>query len=125
MLTDTKIRTLKPRATAYRVADTNGLCIEVRPSGAKAWRYRYRYAGKPSIITMAEYRAIGLAEARAERDRLRALVRGGSRERRQDRAGREDRAGRDDVWRHCRRALGQACEGRAESWVGETRAPAD
>lgn len=37
MLTDTKIRTLKPRATAYRVADTNGLCIEVRPSGAKAW----------------------------------------------------------------------------------------
>jgi len=77
MLTDTKIRTLKPRDTAYRVADTNGLCIEVRPSGAKAWRYRYRYAGKPSIITMAEYPAMGLAEARAERDRLRALVRGG------------------------------------------------
>lgn len=77
MLTDTKIRTLKARETAYRVADTNGLCIEVRPSGAKAWRYRYRYAGKPSIITMAEYPAMGLAEARAERDRLRALVKGG------------------------------------------------
>lgn len=77
MLTDTKIRTLKPRDTAYRVADTNGLCIEVRPSGAKAWRYRYRYAGKPSIITMAEYPAMGLAEARSERDRLRALVKGG------------------------------------------------
>ena len=77
MLTDTKIRTLKPRTTAYRVADTNGLCIEVRPSGAKAWRYRYRHGGKPSIITMAEYPAMGLAEARAERDRLRALVKGG------------------------------------------------
>ena len=74
MLTDTKVRTLKPRASAYRLADTNGLCIEVRPSGAKAWRYRYRHGGKPSIITMAEYPAMGLAEARAERDRLRALV---------------------------------------------------
>lgn len=77
MLTDTKLRTLKPRTSAYRLADTNGLCIEVRPSGAKVWRYRYRYAGKPSIITMAEYPAMGLAEARAERDRLRALVKGG------------------------------------------------
>ena len=77
MLTDTKIRTLKPRQSAYRVADANGLCIEVRPSGAKAWRYRYRYAGKPSIITIAEYPATGLADARAERDRLRALVKGG------------------------------------------------
>ena len=71
MLTDTKIRTLKPRETTYRVADTNGLCIEVRPSGANAWRYRYRHAGKPSIITMAEYPAMGLAEARAEIARLR------------------------------------------------------
>lgn len=52
MLTDTTIRTLKPRDIAYRVADTNGLCIDVCPSGAKAWRYRYRYAGKPRIITM-------------------------------------------------------------------------
>lgn len=78
MLTDTKLRTLKPRESAYRIADTNGLCIEVRPTGAKVWRYRYRHAGKPSIITMAEYPAMGLAEARAERDRLRALVRGGA-----------------------------------------------
>ncbi|WP_407908231.1 tyrosine-type recombinase/integrase [Lysobacter claricitrinus] len=77
MLTDTKLRTLKPRASAFRIADTNGLCIEVRPSGSKVWRYRYRYAGKPSIITISEYPIMGLAEARAERDRLRGLVKGG------------------------------------------------
>ena len=29
MLTDTKLRGLKPKAKVYRVADTNGLCIEV------------------------------------------------------------------------------------------------
>lgn len=77
MLTDTKLRSLKPQSAPYRHADANGLCIEVRPSGAKVWRYRYRYAGKASMITLAEYPAMGLADARAERERLRALVKGG------------------------------------------------
>jgi len=78
MLTDTKLRALKPRAKPYRLADTNGLCVEVRPTGVKAWRYRYRYAGKASMVTIAEYPAMSLGEARVERDRLRALVRGGA-----------------------------------------------
>lgn len=78
MLTDTKLRGLKPKAKVYRVADTNGLCIEVRTTGAKQWRYRYRYAGKPSMAALGEYPAMGLADARAERDRMRALVKGGA-----------------------------------------------
>lgn len=78
MLTDTKIRAQKPRDRAYRIADTNGLCLEVRPSGAKAWRYRYRHGGQASMITLGEYPSMGLAEARGERDRLRALVRSGA-----------------------------------------------
>ena len=36
MLTDTTLRTPKPRSSAYRLAVTNGLCIEVRPSGANS-----------------------------------------------------------------------------------------
>lgn len=78
MLTDAKVRSLKPRDAAYRMADTNGLCIEVRPTGSKVWRYRYRYSGKASIITLAEYPAMSLTEARAERNRLRVLVKGGA-----------------------------------------------
>lgn len=78
MLTDTKLRALKPQASAYRVADTNGLCIEVRPSGSKAWRYRFRHLGKASIVTLGEYPAMSLAEARAGRDKARAVVRGGA-----------------------------------------------
>ncbi|MGH8233374.1 MAG: Arm DNA-binding domain-containing protein [Rhodanobacteraceae bacterium] len=38
MLTDTKLRALKPRQSVYRIADGGGLCIEVRPTGAKLWR---------------------------------------------------------------------------------------
>ena len=77
MLTDTKLRTLKAKAKLYRVADTNGLCIEVRTNGARIWRYRYRFAGKASMVGLGEYPAVSLAEARAERDRLRVLVKGG------------------------------------------------
>lgn len=50
----------------------------MRPSGAKVWRYRYRHAGLASMVTLGDYPATGLAEARAERDRLRALVRAGA-----------------------------------------------
>ncbi|MCK6232298.1 tyrosine-type recombinase/integrase [Stenotrophomonas indicatrix] len=78
MLTDTKIRALKPRSAAYRVADTNGLVIEVRPAGSKAWRYRYRFLGKASIVTLDEYPSMSLQAARLERDRLRAMLRGGA-----------------------------------------------
>jgi len=78
MLTDTKLRSLKPKSAVYRVADANGLCIEVRPTGTKVWRYRYRYLGKASIITIDEYPATSLQAARVERDRLRALLRGGA-----------------------------------------------
>lgn len=78
MLTDTKLRALKPRAGAFRIADANGLCIEVRPTGAKTWRYRYRHAGSASIITLGEYPIMSLAEARAGRDKARAVLRGGA-----------------------------------------------
>lgn len=78
MLNDTRIRGLKPRSTAYRVADANGLCIEVRPVGTKVWRYRYRHAGKASMITIGEYPMMSLAEARTEREKLRALLKGGA-----------------------------------------------
>jgi len=78
MLNDTKLRALKPRVDVYRVADSNGLAIEVRPTGSKLWRYRYRYAGKASMVTLGEYPSVTLADARAERDRMRALVKGGA-----------------------------------------------
>lgn len=78
MLTDTKLRSLKPRKAPYRVADSGGLCIEVRPSGAKLWRYRYRFAGKASMVSLGEYPAVSLADARAEREKAKALLKAGT-----------------------------------------------
>lgn len=47
-LTDTKLRALRPRDAVYRVADANGLAIQVTPAGSRLWRYRF--AGKASIL---------------------------------------------------------------------------
>lgn len=64
MLTDAKIRALKPRPKLYRVADSAGLCLEITPKGAKHWRYRYRWAGKARMIGMGSYPVVTLAKAR-------------------------------------------------------------
>ncbi|MDD2945614.1 MAG: integrase arm-type DNA-binding domain-containing protein [Acinetobacter sp.] len=74
MLTDTKIRSLKPREKSYRVADHNGLCIEIRQSGTKLWCYRYRFDGKASMLSLGEYPAVSLSDARKARDEARALL---------------------------------------------------
>lgn len=88
-LTDTKLRSLKPRPAVYRVADMLGLCIEVRPTGFKAWRFRYRFGGKGRMLNLGTYPQMSLQDARKERDKQRELVAKGndpSDVRRQDKA---------------------------------------
>ncbi len=68
MLTDTKLRALRPRNRMHRVADANGFCIEVAPNGPKHWRYRFRYNGKASMAALGEYPIVTLVEARRRRD---------------------------------------------------------
>ncbi|GAB3781346.1 tyrosine-type recombinase/integrase [Dyella agri] len=76
-LTDAKVRTAKPTPKSTKMADGRGLYLEVRPTGAKLWRYRYRIAGKENIFAIGEYPSISLAEARNEHLRARALVASG------------------------------------------------
>lgn len=74
MLTDTLVRALKPRHKVYRKADAGGLCIEVRPTGAKKWRFRYRFAGRPNMLDLGDYPGVSLQDARRERDRQKQLL---------------------------------------------------
>ena len=76
-LTDARIRSTKPGATPGKLTDGAGLYLEVRPSGAKLWRYRYRIAGKENVYAVGPYPQIPLMEARTERDKARALVKQG------------------------------------------------
>ena len=74
MLNDTKIKQLKPRDKMYRMADHSGLCIEVRPNGSKHWRFRYRFLGKASMLSLGEYPVVSLATARQKTIDQKALL---------------------------------------------------
>ena len=74
MLTDTKLRSLKPKAKLYRVADAGGLCVEVDPCGSRRFRYRYRFAGKAKMLSLGVYPDVSLTAARDKRDAARKLL---------------------------------------------------
>jgi hypothetical protein len=76
-LTDIKIRQARAASKPIKLADSNGLYIEVKPNGSKLWRYRYRIAGKENVFAIGEYPKVSLHAARLGRD-TRALVRKGS-----------------------------------------------
>lgn len=82
-LTDAKIRNTKPGEKPIKLTDGGGLYLEVRPSGAKLWRYRYRIAGKENVFAVGEYfnhkrsGHTSLDDARSERDKARVLVKQG------------------------------------------------
>lgn len=61
--------THKPTEKLYRITDFDGLCIEVKPTGKKFWRFRFRYLDKALMMTLVEYPVVGLAEARRLRER--------------------------------------------------------
>ena len=68
MLTDAKIKKLRPRDTRYREQDVDGLSLSVWPSGAMSWIFRYQVAGKRRDMTLGKYPALSLREARAKVD---------------------------------------------------------
>ena len=76
-LTDAKIRNAKASDKPIKLTDAGGLYLDVRPTGAKLWRYRYRIAGKENLFAIGVYPALGLAEARAKRAEARELVKRG------------------------------------------------
>lgn len=96
MLTDTRIRnTRKAEGKPYKLTDAKGLYLEIKPTGAKLWRYRYRIDGKENVFAAGEHASapdgetpeqaearrnggrLTLAEARIKREEWRALVKRG------------------------------------------------
>jgi len=79
MITDAKIRKLKPKDKPYKMTDSNGLYLEVSKTGKKTFRYRYRHpiTKKEQTLTIGDYPAISLSDARQRRDDARELIQQG------------------------------------------------
>jgi integrase len=76
-LSDIQLRALKPSQTPQRVFDGDGLYVEVRPNGAKWWRFKYRFEEKEKLISFGTYPDVPLSLARKRRAEARQLVAAG------------------------------------------------
>jgi hypothetical protein len=63
-LNATAIRNAKSKEKPFKLADGGGLYLEVKPSGGKFWRYRYRVMGKENIFAIGSLMDASLEEAR-------------------------------------------------------------
>ncbi len=56
-LTDTAVRTAKPKDKPYKLADKKGLFLLVQRQQdgtkcSKCWRFKYRYGGKEKLLAL-------------------------------------------------------------------------
>lgn len=76
-LTDTTIRTAKPREKQFKLSDSRGLYLLVKPNGGKYWRLKYQHGGKEKLLALGVYPEISLKEAREKCDHARKIIREG------------------------------------------------
>ena len=77
MLTDTQIKSFKPKEKLYRKTDSHGLTLEIAVSGSKIWRLRYRFDNKYNMMTLGYYPGMSLLDARQSRDKNKQLIKQG------------------------------------------------
>lgn len=77
-LTDIAIKQAKPTEKTRRMADSQGLYLEIAPSGGKWWRWKYRFGGKEKRLALGVYPEITLTQARKDRDSSRELLKAGT-----------------------------------------------
>ncbi|HBX3076188.1 TPA: DUF4102 domain-containing protein [Klebsiella pneumoniae] len=73
-LTDAKIRSLKPTDKPFKVSDSHGLYLLVKPGGSHLWYLKYRINGKESRIALGAYPAVSLSDARQQREGIRKML---------------------------------------------------
>ena len=74
-LTAAEVKTCAaPTNKSVKITDGGGLYLHVHPNGSKYWRLAYRYSGKQRTHAIGVYPATSLKDARAERDRVKGLL---------------------------------------------------
>src|SRR5450631_4119419 len=77
MLTDTAIRSARPREKAYKLFDGRGLYLEVAPTGGKLWRLKYRHDGRENRLALGAHPDTSLKLARERCDAARRQLAAG------------------------------------------------
>lgn len=81
-LSDVRIRAFiskarSGKANTKKLSDGGALYITLTPAGTPVWRIKYRYADKERVYSVGTYPAVGLEDARKQRDGVKALLKEG------------------------------------------------
>jgi len=67
-LTDTFLRGVKATGKVQKHSDGGGLYMYVSPTGGRLWRMAYRFDGKQKTLSLGQYPAVSLKDARQKRE---------------------------------------------------------
>ncbi|ELM1620845.1 tyrosine-type recombinase/integrase [Salmonella enterica] len=76
-LTDTAIRKLRPTDKPFKLDDSAGLYLLIKPNGSKLWYMKYRIDGKEKKLAFGPWPDVSLLNARQLRDAARSKMRDG------------------------------------------------
>ena len=76
-MNERQCRTAVTKDKNYKLFDGEGLYLEITPAGRKHWRMKYRLHGKERRISLGTYPDVTLAQARQNKDGLRAELKNG------------------------------------------------
>jgi integrase len=74
MLTDTHVKQARAEGKALKLTDQGGLYLYVAVSGAKGWRYDFRFLGRRQTLVIGSYPEVSLKDARARHMDARRLL---------------------------------------------------
>lgn len=122
MLSIKQIENAKPREKPYKLFDKEGLYLWITPT-AKCFRYKYRIAGKEKTLSLGEFPALPLAEARERHAAARKLVSKGICPSTQKRQARQSAAaGADNKFRAiCESWYAEIAPHRSPTWQAQMR----
>ena len=73
-LTHTAVSNAKPKDKPYKLSDSGGLYLLIKPSGYKSWKYDYRLNGTRGTYTIGQHPDISLKQAREQHREAREKV---------------------------------------------------
>ncbi len=76
-LTDLQVKNAKPQDKVCRLKDDRGLYLEIPTKGSKRWRLRFRFQGKPGILSPGTYPEVSLRDARDKCEETRRQIANG------------------------------------------------
>ena len=73
-LNNIQCESAKPKEKPYKMADGQGMYLDIQPNGSKYWRFRYRMHGKQKLAAFGVYPDVSLKDAREKRRLARQLL---------------------------------------------------